>query len=451
MVDTSIRMATQPNMRSKQKRTPPAGLAFFVWGLAALFYLLGFFFRVTPGVLNQELMRDFDLNAVMLGNMAAFYYYAYAAMQVPTGIANDRYGPKTLIVVGACACGLGGMLFASADSFAAAAAGRALMGVGHGMAWVSMLSLAAAWFAPAQFGLMSGLSLAVGTLGAVLAQAPLRIAADAFGWRAVIFAAGVVGIVLAALALIFIKRDPSERGYRSYTKAHDTPLSTSDVLKGLVKVWRYRNTAWLFLVPGGICGALLTFTTLWGTPFLVQHHDMSTKQASYVIAAMLVSFSAGAIVFGKLSDAWQQRKSPILIGAIIMIIGFGLLAWRPGAPTVLLIAALVAAAFGSGSMVVGFAFAKESVPAQLAGTATGVHNMGVMTGTLIQLPLLGAILDSRWSGVLLGGVRQYDLAAFKLAFAVLFVWIVVSTFSLMLARETDAKPYRERMNEPRNW
>jgi hypothetical protein len=139
------------------------------------------------------------------------------------------------------------------------------------------------------------------------------------------------------------------------------------------------------------------------------------------------------------------------VGAILMVVGFGLLAWRPGAPSAFLIAALVVAAFGSGSMVVGFAFAKESVPTQLAGTATGVHNMGVMTGTLIQLPLLGSILDSHWSGALLGGVRQYDLAAFKLAFAVLFVWIVVSTFSLLLARETYAKPYRERMNEPRNW
>lgn len=433
------------------QHAPPLKLAVLMWGIAALFYLLGFFFRVTPGVLNQELMRDFGLNAVMLGNMAAFYYYAYASMQVPTGITNDRIGPKALIVVGALSCGLGGVLFAMAESFALAAAGRALMGFGHGMAWVSMLTLAAAWFAPHQFGLMSGLSLAVGTLGAVMAQTPLRWAADAFGWRPVMMAAGIVGVLIALLAWAIIKRDPTERGYRSHAPHHADPPSTSAVLTGLVRVWAYRNTLWLFLVPGGICGALLTFTTLWGTPFFVQHHGMNTKEASYVIAAMLIAFSVGSIAFGKLSDAWQQRKTPMLMGGILMVLGFGMLAWQPATSTPVLIALLIAAAFGSGSMVVGFAFAKESVPHALAGTATGVHNMGVMAGTLIQLPLLGKILDSHWRGSLANGVRQYDLLAFKLAFTALFLWIVASLFSLLIARETGATSHVERSNAPRDW
>jgi sugar phosphate permease len=190
-------------------------------------------------------------------------------MQVPTGVANDRFGPKALIVIGALATGLGGVLFALAPGFGMAATGRALMGLGHGLAWVSMLTLAAAWFAPRHFGLVSGLSLAVGTLGAVLAQAPLRIAADAFGWRHVMLMAGAVGVVLAMLGLLVIQRDPSERGYDSYTPSQHTPPSTAQVLRGLIEVWRYRNTALLFAVPGGICGVLLTFTTLWGTPFLV--------------------------------------------------------------------------------------------------------------------------------------------------------------------------------------
>jgi sugar phosphate permease len=422
-------------------KTPPLSLSLAVWAIAALFYLLGFFFRVTPGVLNAELMRDFGLSAAMLGNMAAFYYYAYAAMQVPTGVANDRFGPKALIVIGALATGLGGVLFALAPGFDIAATGRALMGLGHGLAWVSMLTLAAAWFAPRHFGLVSGLSLAVGTLGAVLAQAPLRIAADAFGWRNVMLIAGVAGVVLAVLALLVIKRDPSERGYDSYAPAQHTPPSTVQVLRGLIEVWRYRNTALLFAVPGGICGVLLTFTTLWGTPFLVQHHGLTTKQASYWIAAMLIAFSIGGVLFGKLSDHWRQRKSPMLMGCAAMLPGFGVLAYQPDLPLIVVASLLVFAAFGSGSMVVGFAFAKESVPARLAGTATGVHNMGVMTGTLIQLPLLGAMLDRRFAGVVIDGVRQYDLLAFKLAFAALFVWLVFSIACLLLARETDAKPF----------
>jgi sugar phosphate permease len=424
-------------------RPPPASAALAIWAIAAVFYLLGFFFRVTPGVLNAELMRDFGLSAAMLGNMAAFYYYTYAAMQVPTGVANDRFGPKALIVIGALSTGMGGVMFALAPGFGVAAAGRALMGFGHGMAWVSMLTLAAAWFAPKHFGLMSGLSLAVGTLGAVLAQAPLRIAADAFGWRQVMLIAGAMGVVLSVLAWIIIKRSPLERGYQSYAPVQHRAPTTGEVLKGLIEVWRYRNTVFLFAVPGGICGVLLTFTTLWGTPFLSQHHDLSTQQASYLIAGMLVAFSVGGVLFGKLSDHWQQRKSPMLLGCAAMLPGFGVLAYQPGLPLGVIATLLVIAAFGSGSMVVGFAFAKESVPARLAGTATGVHNMGVMMGTLIQLPLVGAMLDQRFADVIIKGVRQYDLSAFKIAFAALFLWLVFSVACLLLTRETDARPYVE--------
>ncbi|MDE2048561.1 MAG: MFS transporter [Betaproteobacteria bacterium] len=429
-------------------RAAPLPVALAMWGIAALFYLLGFFFRVTPGVLNAELMRDFGLNAAMLGNMAAFYYYGYASMQVPTGLANDRFGPKALIVIGALACGLGGVLFANAHTFAMAAAGRALMGIGHGMAWVSMLSLAAAWFAPRHFGLMSGLSLAVGTLGAVLAQAPLRIAADALGWRPVIGAAGVLGLVLAVVALLFVRRDPSERGYAGHGLPRAAPPATAQVLRGLLDVWRYRNTLLLFAVPGGVCGALLTFTTLWGTPFLVQHQGLGTRQASNLIAAMLLAFSVGSVVFGRLSDRWQRRKRPYFIGALLMLGGFGLLAWRPGTALAVLGPALVLAAFGSGAMVVGFAFAKESVPAHLAGTATGVHNMGVMLGTLVQLPLLGSILDAHYTGALLAGVRQYDLEAFRLAFAALAAWVLFSVLCLLLARDTRAMPLERQSATP---
>jgi MFS family permease len=156
---------------------------------------------------------------------------------------------------------------------------------------------------------------------------------------------------------------------------------------------------------------------------------------------MLIAFSIGGVLFGRLSDHWRQRKSPMLTGCAAMLPGFGVLAYQPDLPLIVIGSLLVCAAFGSGSMVVGFAFAKESVPARLAGTATGVHNMGVMTGTLIQLPLLGAMLDRRFTGIVIDGVRQYDLHAFKLAFAALFMWLVFSMACLLLARETDAKPF----------
>ena len=418
---------------------PPLRLALGMWALAAAAYMAGFFLRVTPGVLNGPLMRDFHLNAAQLGNLASFYFYFYAASQIPTGIANDRWGPKALIVFGTLLTGLGTLLFAAAPDYVVALVARGMIGLGHGVAWVSLLEISARWFAPRVFGTMSGLSLSAGTLGAVLAQAPLLAMSRLLGWRWALAGVGIVCLVLALLAWRTIRNSPRERGYRDWLPSH-APTSAREVLRGLRAVWRWRNTALLFVAPSGICGAFLTFTTLWGAPFLEQHRGMSGARASWVIAAMLVGFSGGAIVWGRLSDRLRLRKLPYVIGGTLTLAGFAVLTLWPQAPEGVLLPVLLASAVGAGSMVVGFAWAKESVPQDLAGTATGVHNTGVMIGALIQLPLLGWVLDALWTGHSLAGVRQYGLHAFQMAFGVLMVWVAVALLCVFLARETHAQP-----------
>ena len=411
-----------------------------MWTLAAAAYMAGFFLRVTPGVLNAPLMRDFHLNAAQLGNLASFYFYFYAASQIPTGVANDRWGPKKLIVFGTFLTAMGTLLFAMAPTYTVALLARGMIGLGHGVAWVSLLEIAARWFAPRVFGTMSGLSLGAGTLGAVLAQAPLLAMSRWWGWRASLAGVGLVCLLLALLAWRVIRNSPHELGFRDYLPER-VPTSPGQVLRGLRDVWGWRNTALLFVAPSGICGAFLTFTTLWGTPFLEQHRGMSGPQASWMIAAMLVAFSVGGIAWGRFSDRLRRRKLPYVAGGCMTLAGFALLSLWPQAPGVLLFAVLLASALGAGAMVVGFAWAKESVPQHLAGTATGVHNTGVMIGALIQLPLLGWVLDALWTGRVSGGVRQYDEQAFQLAFAVLMVWVAVALACVLAARETHARPY----------
>ena len=65
---------------------PPLRLAWLIWGLGSLFYVIGFFHRLAPAVMTQELMRDFDISAAALGNLSGFYFYSYWLMQIPTGI-----------------------------------------------------------------------------------------------------------------------------------------------------------------------------------------------------------------------------------------------------------------------------------------------------------------------------------------------------------------------------
>ncbi len=414
---------------------PPLRLSALMWGLAGAFYLFGFFQRITPASLAPDLMRDFNLTAAGLGNLSAFYYYAYAAVQIPTGVMVDRLGPSRMFLVGAVLAGAGSLIFAWADTALTAGLGRALIGAAHGVAWVSMLKLVTHWFAPSRFATLSGLSLAVGTLGAVLAGPPLRWLADGFGWRGVIAVSGLLALALAVAIRLVMRDDPTERGFASHRPMAGGDAPHASIGADLRAILRYPTPWLLALVNSGVCGAFLAFTGLWGVPLLSQVHGITVAQAALVTSSMLVLFAIGGPLFGVWSDRLQRRKLPFAIGAGVLLAGFAVLAAAPDAPLALLVPLLLAASFGAGSMVLSFGFAKESAPLRLQGTATGVVNAGVMVGALVQMPVIGLILDANWQGVSINGVRQYDVAAFQAGLLFLLAWIAAALLLLAATRE----------------
>jgi MFS family permease len=150
---------------------------------------------------------------------------------------------------------------------------------------------------------------------------------------------------------------------------------------------------------------------------------------------MLVLFAVGGPLFGVWSDRLQRRKLPFMVGATAMVTGFAVLAATPAAPLALLVPLLLASSFGAGAMVLSFGFAKESAPLRLQGTVTGVVNAGVMVGTLVQMPVIGLILDAHWRGVAVNGVRQYDVGAYQAGLVFLLAWLAVATLLLAATRE----------------
>ena len=114
-----------------------------------------------------------------------------------------------------------------APSLAWASAGRLVIGASVGVAFVCMLKLATHWMPAPRFALVSGVALVVGVAGATFAGAPLRIAVDAFGWRAVMSAVAALAAAIAAAIWIVVRDDPSERGYLSYYPAEAHTASSS--------------------------------------------------------------------------------------------------------------------------------------------------------------------------------------------------------------------------------
>ena len=142
---------------------------------------------------------------------------------------------------------------------------------------------------------------------------------------------------------------------------------------------------------------------------------------------------------GAASDRWGLRKPLYLAGNIITLGCWALVVLVPGLPMFVLVTALLLAGFASGGMIIGFAFAKESIPSRLAGTVSGVINMGVMAGPMVLQPAVGWVLDRAWSGASVDGVRVYEWAAYRAGFSLMLAWAALAVVLVLCTRETACR------------
>ena len=420
---------------------PPLRLAWAVWGIGALFYLIGFFHRVAPAVMTTELMQAFDISASALGNLSALYFYAYVAMQIPTGILADIWGPRRLLSAGAMVAGCGALIFAAAANLFWAGLGRFLIGGSVAVAYVGILKLATNWFRPYMYSMIAGVGLMAGIVGAVFAGVPLRLMVDRFGWRPGMMASAAVTLTVGVLVWWLVRDEPRQLGYANFNDASSAPEASRPArpLMNLKDVLSYGNTWLLFFSPGGLVGAVLTFSGLWGVPYLTTHQGMSPSGAATLTTALLVSWALASPLIGRLSDRIGRRKPLFIAGSLAAALCWLMVIFLTDLPPAALAVLYVASGITSASFISCFAHAKESVPLNLSGTAAGVMNMGIMLGPTVMQPAVGWMLDRKWGGATVDGVRIYSLEAYRSGFTLMIVWIFLGVIVLAFSRETHCR------------
>ena len=280
-----------------------------IWMLCANFYLFVYFQRVASSVMISELMRDFGVTAVVLGNLSAFYYYAYASIQLPVGVLLDRFGPRRVLPAALLLSSLGSLLFATAETLPQAYIGRLLIGAGVGFALVGALKVAAVWFPPKRFALGTGLTFMLGMVGAVGGQAPLAVIVDAVGWRDTLMAAAAVALVGVPLVWLAVREgaepEPKVAPVPDIGLLHSLRLIATTPQTWICSVYSTTNFA-----------TMLAFVGLWGVPYMMEAHGLSRPSAALSTSLVLIGFGIGGPLFGWFSDYLGRRKAPMLISAV---------------------------------------------------------------------------------------------------------------------------------------
>ena len=258
--------------------------------------------------------------------MSAFYYYAYAPMQIPAGMLYDRYGARRILTFAILVCAVGALAFGMTQSIIFASLGRMLMGVGSAFAFIGALVLIARWFPPSYFAVLAGLAQALSSVGAVTGEAPLAELVSHYGWRHTISTLGLIGIGLACLIYLFVRNSPDGDTPGDRETA---PEKKEAIYANLKRVCSQRQTWWLGGYSFCIWAPITCFAALWGVPFLMALYHTSVAHASFACSMIWVGIGVGSPLFGWISDRLALRCAPLAFSAVIGVLSAAAMLYVP--------------------------------------------------------------------------------------------------------------------------
>ena len=310
--------------------------------------------------------------------------------------------------------------------------------------FVGALKIATAWFPASYFATLSAATAATGVLGGLVATAPLAWLATGFGWRGALVVVGVVTFGGALLCLTLVRDQPDDRG----AAAAPAP-SWPDVLSGLGRVLGNRDT-WPPFVAFFFLYSATNNLFFWVVPCLRDVYGLGMAEAALYATATSVALLVAGPLTGFLSDRVLRRRR--LPYAVLTAAQFGI--WVVFVLTLgrLPLWGLYALFFGMGmvgaAFVVTWPLGREVNPPELAGIAVAVVNLGGFVGAALTQGPLGALLDARWTGEMLGGARTYPVEAYQLSFGVSAVLILCASLTSLFFRETHGQNVYGRPRRP---
>jgi len=349
--------------------------------------------------------------------MSSMYFYLYAFEQPLVGYFTDKLGARRVIAYCTLAAAAGCFMFAMAPGIGWASAGRALIGIGVGGVYVPAVKAFSQWFRRNEFATMIGLLMAVGNFGAVVATTPLAWAAGNWGWRISFHVIGWISLALAGGAFFLIK-DFKESGATVEGKHISEPAET-----GSKEIPFYRALIsfqfWIIAVIFfGVYGIVMTFQGLWATPYLMAVLETDRIAASKLNMLISIGFIAGAPLFGRLSDRIFKSKVQVIkcLLAILTLSWAGILfGMKLGMFAVVLILLLMGIAIG-GFISMLWAHIRETIPARILGSVSGLLNPAPFLGVAVFQVLTGSLIDR---GRLIDGA--YLPGAYKSSFMFCFL------------------------------
>lgn len=395
IIDDSSVLSTHPGSHSAQfVPNVPSDLSFkqrcqpwLVCMSAALFFFYAFIQMNMFNALGPQLLAHFHLTPAQLGNLSANYLYAYVLMLFPAGVILDRFSVRKVILFTMSLCIISTLLFAFSASYGQAQACRFLTGLGAAFTFLAAIRLSTRWFSPRKMAFVIGCVVTMAMLGGSLAQTPLTLIADSFGWRHMLMIDTLFGIALLGVIWLFVRDHPSAEHAQQ-----DKPAKHLGLLAAIGQVMKTAQNWWAGLYTCLMNLPILLLGAVWGGLYLTQADHLTRTQASLVNSMLFFGAIIGSPLIGWLSDHLGKRCLPMKYGAVISFVLVLLLIYVPHLVWSELMLMFLLLGIITSTQVLSYPLVAESNCSSVVGTAEGLSAVLIMSGGFLQ-PLFGYLLQ----------------------------------------------------------
>jgi MFS family permease len=384
--------------------------------------------RGMVATIGPLLAIEFGLSASGLGLLAACFFAAYAAAQLPIGIALDLHGPRKVQATLAIVSAAGFVLCAVAPDVFVLAAGRILCGLGLAAGLMAMLKANSQWYPKERVAAVTGAGLFLAGMGGMAATVPVQSALPYLGWRGIFVLLACLAVCAAAWIWTTVPDRPAAAQRRS-------------LVREVGEFGRiFRDRAFLRFLPAIMVLSALNFTFqgLWAGPWLRDVGGLEDGPRAVALLIYALGLVTGSLVTGQAASFAQARGfSPMFvpylgIGGVLVAQALPVAhASIMAAPGGLWITAAIWFGFSfCGSVgVAGYAAMGQGFPPELQGRVATAINFAMLVLVFVLQTGIGAILDL-WPRTANGG---WDPAGYAVALSVTFLlqalaagWIVVA-------------------------
>ena len=352
--------------------------------------------RMVMAIVGPVLAVELGLSAIELGVLAACLFAAYAATQLPLGVALDAFGARRVQTVLMLLAAIGFAIFALSPGFAGLVAARIVLGIGISAGLMAVIKAHADWFDRRRVAHVTGIATAIGALGSALTTSPVQALLPTLGWRGVFWVLCLLALGVATWIFLSVPDKPSVLGPRVKPDVGGPArtLRGDIALSGRILASR---TFWRF-GPAVATLSMFNFAYLglWAGPWLRDVAGMDGPARAGVLFLYTFAMVVGSVFAGSAASRANAAGLPPFLVPIVSLAGLVLLQaglmMQPSQPAVVLVLWLAIAVFGAAGPA-GYVVMCQMFPPEQTGRVSTAVNTLTLGGAFLVQAAIGWILD----------------------------------------------------------